>query len=249
MKKMDNNKLLTMCSSRVRPSNLVRMINTFNETKNQNTKLVVYVSNNDPKIDEYKNLEKYIQEYIEYGPYMCLVDVLNYFCVNKYPEYDFYHEIHDDHMYMTKDWDIKMIETINEKGDGWGACCANDNIDPIWAWRNPGASVISGNIIKALGYWFLPGLRTIMTDTYYIELMTSLNSIWHRPDIMIDHVCWHDSLRGFGARAPEDENTKNAYSEEELLRAQNIVQDWRINQKQKDINKILQCKELKGSDK
>lgn len=217
------------------------MIESFQRTKRGNTGLVVYVDEADSRIAEYKKLD--LQQYIEYGPFSYQAAIANYFSTEKYPGREFYQEIHDDHIFITEGWDVELMRTITEHG-GWGVCGANDTIQTNFSdpGRNPGAAMISGNIIQALGYWFLPCLRSFRIDNAFMEILLPLGLIYHREDIVIDHVCWHDGRRGFGARAPLDQISKWQYIDrEEQDRATQEIEYWRATGKANDMERLKQA--------
>jgi len=206
--------ILTMTSTKARPDKLVRMIRSFEQTSKADNKLVIYCSETDTKISEYRALPDDIQKYLEYGPHKYLVQVYNYFAIEKYPGLEFYKELHDDHICITDNWDNELMKTINEKGNGWGVAVPNDTIDPTFSSQNPGGFMMSGKLVRALGWVLLPSLTAISTDSTLRGILLPLGLMFPREDIVIDHVCWHDGKRGFGARVSQDESSKWSYSAE-----------------------------------
>ena len=225
--------VLTVCTTRGRPNDFVRMVRSFEGTIEGNTKLVAYVSDDDTKLEEYRSLPEDVRSYIEFGPKKYLVDVYNYFSTVRYPEIAFYQELHDDHICHTKGWDVKMMQTIIEKGKGWGVCCAND----LCPWTgNPGGYMISGNIIRVLGYWLLPTLRSFATDVFLRTIIHAVGIVHYLPDVIIEHRSWHAYALGvIKTPVPEDENTKWAYGAEETNRAGIELSKW---DSQADIAKL-----------
>jgi hypothetical protein len=115
-------KLLTICPSRNRPDKLARMLESFYATRSI-AEIVVYISDDDPQLEENKKVLKDIPHII--GPRRTLVKALNYIACELYPGIEYYQEINDDHVYHTKSWDEALIGVI-EAGNGWGISCGND---------------------------------------------------------------------------------------------------------------------------
>ena len=211
--------VLTMCSTKARPEKLVTMIRSFEQTSKADNKLVVYCSETDTKIAEYKALPDDIQKYIEYGPAKYLVQIYNDFATKQYPNIEFYKELHDDNVCITDAWDIELIKTINEVGHGWGVAVPDNTITDPLTCTNPGGFMMSGNIVRALGWVLLPTLTALCTDRTLELILEPLCLQYHRADIVIDHVCWHDGKRGFGARVVADEASIWSYSAEAIEQA------------------------------
>lgn len=224
--------VLSICPTRNRPTELLRMVDSFYKTKRLKTDLVFYISEDDPKLEEYKKFLKLNIFNYEIGPHKYLVQVINYFC-SKYPEYRYYQEVNDDHIYHTLGWDEILTSTIENFGKGWGMAFPNNTIN-----KNPSATMVSGNIVKTLGWFFIPELRHSSTDCSIATIGNGIKRLFYAEDAVIEHRCWHDTVHGIGVRAPEDDNVKFVYSkaEEEFGRDVCSKHDFGA-----DINKINQA--------
>ena len=231
-------KLLIMCSTRRRPHKLKIMLLSFFKTKSDFTRMVVYISEEDPKLEEYKKIIKRFKYNIEFiigKERNYLVTVLNYLSTELYPNFKYYGEVNDDHIYRTKDWDKRLIKEIVDKGNGWGIACGDNSISEDWnIWQHPGAFIMSGNIVRTLGYFTYPLLRHFWSDEYHKHLGLGINRLFYVPEVIIEHMCWHATPH----KAEEDDNTKEMYSNESKKYGIEMFNKWKKEQYESDINKL-----------
>ena len=105
--------------------------------------------------------------------------------IHENPDYDYYQELNDDHVYITPRWDEKLIDVIVTKGRGWGLACGDAKVTRTH--RHPSACIISANCIKALGHFVWPGFHTYMGDVYLRDLYESINRSFYCPEVIIQH--------------------------------------------------------------
>ena len=230
-------RLLTICPSRDRPELCKRMLESFDTTKTQSdTEIIVYVAEDDPQLGQYKELLKNRLHII--GVRRQLVKVLNHISCELYPDIPFYQEVNDDHIYRTQDWDRMLVRQIELQGNGWGISFGNDLMtnEPWHIVRHPSAAVISGNIVRTLGYFVLPELDHLFTDTYLRDIGEGINSYYRRIDIIIEHCHW------ISKKAEMDDNYKMVYSQESYIKARKIYYTWQKYQKSIDIDKLLKAR-------
>ena len=225
-------KLLTMCSSHQRPDRVQTMIQTFNETKNKETELVIYVSENDIKIDDYRKSLVGTKHII--GPYKTMVQVLNFLSCDCYPDMLYYQEVNDDHAYRTKDWDRKMMKAIDDK-KGWAVAYG-------WTQNLPTAIMMSGKLVKTLGFFLPPQFIHTYVDDFICELSNELNLLVHLPEVVIEHM--HP---GFG-KAVVDENYKWVYSMEQMTIGGQILNEWRSKYRANDIQRVRDAMEREKNE-
>ncbi len=220
-------RLLCICSSRTYPFRLRNMLKSYQETRTIGlSKMVVYIWDQDPKIEEYKKVIKefncpYIEFILDKPRFM--TQVLNY--VSKlYPDYDYYQNINDDHYYAVKEWDKKMLRPLDENG-GWGIayCKGKENK------HNPNAEIISGKIVRTLGYYFYPKYRQFGIEPFVISLGNE-TGFFLVPEV-IEHRCINI---GFGEK---DETWKFIYSPKESLHARKASEEWKLV-KEKEFEKL-----------
>jgi hypothetical protein len=215
------------------------MVESFGKTKSMNdTELMIYVDENDPKINKYRQLPKNIIDRITFGPHKWVSQVCNYFATEIVKNADYYIEINDDMVFTTPEWDKRLIQPII-KNNGWGVVMSNNQIDPCdERTKNVGQAMISGNIVRTLEYLFYPPLRHLGCDTVLWDWSHTAEILFYDPETIIDHFCWHDGLHGFGARAPEDDNSKFVYGNEEQNYWETVAKPNWLRDKSKHINKL-----------
>lgn len=209
------NKVLTICPSRNRPRRLTEMLDSFNKT-NSFSDILVYVSDDDPKIEEYKSLKAPIM----FGRRRTIVEVFNHI-FNVCPNYEFYSEINDDHVYHTDGWDSLLTSPIKDYGI---SCGGSEGL--------PSGIVISGNIPRALGYLVTPLLQHTYVDNYFETLGKELGRYYRVPEVFIEHKHW---LYG---KAEKDENYEWVTSQKTLDYGKEAFKQWELLHKKSDLEKI-----------
>lgn len=221
----DSTNLLVMCSSKNRPQKLKEMLKSFYFTKSDGTEIIIYVSQNDKELDNYLPIlanEKHI-----IGESKTMVQVLNYFSCDLFPNIKYYAEINDDHIYRTPNWDKKFIASAESKG-GWGWFSG-------YTQNLPTAVFVTGNIIRALGYFFPPQFIHTHVDDLLLDYK-EINLLFSLPTIIIEHM--HAS---FG-KSEVDENFKWVNSHQQMRHGAEALHYWRTHQKETDFKKILNIK-------
>jgi hypothetical protein len=171
-------KLLTICPSRGRPDRLKIMLESFYGSKKADNTMIVYVAEDDPKLEEYKKFKEVV-----IGPRLTIGKVFNKLS-SDLPDYDYYGEINDDHLYKTIGWDEAFIDEL-EFNSGWGIISGWDMLHPK-KFRMPSGIVMSGNIIKTLGYMVTPHIEHTYIDNYFMTIGRFVG-YYYRPDILIEH--------------------------------------------------------------
>lgn len=144
------------------------------------------------------------------------------------PHYDYYHVTNDDFLYQTKDWDKILIEEIESRG-GWGISYGND----LFNGRNlPVTSVISANIIRALGWLQLPGLQYLYGDMVWKFIGETMGFLYYRHDVIIEH----EHARNH--KADNDSVYEKTNSKEIYEADGKTFEEWRKHKAQSDIERI-----------
>jgi len=214
MKLPKDTKLLSICSTRGKPKLCAEMLKSFDETKSERTEIVLYVWEDDPKIEEYKKVLE--GRNVIYGEKRFMGEVLNYISTEVYPNVPYYQNINDDHYFVVKGWD-KMMTGVLDDNNGWGVsyCKGKGGI------HNPNAEVISGKIVRAIGYYVYPKYRQFGIEPYVISLGEACGFFY------IPEVIEHRSVNaGFGEK---DEIYKFIYSTEEITNSRNAHSEWLEN--------------------
>lgn len=180
------NRVLLTCPSRGRPELLKEMLESFRETHSPGTDLVIYLDNDDPRLNEYDN-----NNMVYIGQRMHVAQIHNHL-VNAHPGYDFYMPVNDDITFKTKGWDRILSDTINNKGNGWGIAYGDDSTGnassnkfnlPI-----PSFGMISSNIIKTLGHMYPLELKMMFGDTFLLDLGRAIGKLFYCPEVILKHT-------------------------------------------------------------
>jgi hypothetical protein len=207
------------------------MLRSFDETKSEGTEIIVYISNDDPKLEEYKKILQGRNLIIDKRRY--IVEVFNYISCELHPNIKYYGEVNDDHIYRTKGWDKVLIESIEKKGGGWGVACGQDLINNDWyKHRHPSACVISGNMVRTLGHFVLPTLRHMCTDNYLRDISEGINRLFFCPEVIVEHC------HKINGRAGNDENYDWVYSKEQQDYGYAVYRKWVTDEKNIYLQKL-----------
>lgn len=229
----DGTRLLVICSTRSKPKLVMEMLKSFDETKSEGTEIVLYVWKDDPDAAEYQiNLKG---RNVIYGEKRFMGDVLNYISTEVYPDVPYYQNINDDHYYAVKGWDNMMVGVIDDN-NGWGIsyCKGKGGL------HNPNAEIISGKIVRAIGYYVYPKYRQFGLESYVISLGEACGFFY------IPEVIEHRSINaGFG---PKDDIYKFIYSPEEMTNAGNAYSEW-LEHKDEAFEKIRIAIKKEGKKK
>ncbi len=205
-------RLLSICSARQRPDLIMEMLKSFDETKSEISEMVIYIWNEDPKIKEYKKNLK--GRNVIYGKARFMTEVMNYISTEVYPDVDYYQMINDDHYYLVKDWDKLMISPI-EENNGWGISYCKG----IDGRAYPNAEVVSGKIVRTLGYYIFPMFKQWGCEPYFKQLGEAMEAFYYIEGNIIDHrsVNWGyfeaDTVYDFIYSEAERTNGYNAVKE------------------------------------
>jgi len=234
-----NNKLLTICTTRIRPHRITEMLESFDRTKSI-ADMVIYVADDDPCLEEYKKVLEG-RNYI-IGVRRHLVGAENYISAYLYPDYQYYQGINDDHVYHTPQWDEILINDIEIKGKRWGVACGRDLMhDEDWdKGKLPSAPVVSGNIVRTLGYLNWPELQHVYSDDYLRDIAQGINCFFRNDNVIIEHK---HCLNG---KAPWDDNYRWVTGEEQLAYGKKIYEDWVKYHKDDTVKRLLNA--IRGSN-
>lgn len=115
--------------------------------------------------------------------------------------------IGDDQVVKTEAWDRKLMSHLT----GWNVVTCNDNWifnAPTKFWGNgrfAGSPIFSGDLVRALGWIFLPETHQIFLDDTWEEL-GHLTGCWTRvADVLVEHNHFENG------RAPRDETYAKGY--------------------------------------
>lgn len=116
-----------------------------------------------------------------------------------YPDESRYTIMGDDEIPRTERWDSELSETAGPVGIAYPA-------DLIWHGKRITQPVVGGDLLRAIGWWTLPGLTHLYVDTVFEHLGRALGCARYRPDIIVEHL--HFSV----GKSPYDETYRRVDS-------------------------------------
>jgi len=214
---------LTVCPSRIRPERIQEMLASYDNTKSSWNDIVVYVADDDPRLEDYK--KTLVGRNLIIGKRRTYVEVNNYIMCEAYPDYPYYSEINDDHIYHTPEWDRILIDEIDRRG-GWGFACGNTG-------GLPSGMVTSANIIKSLGFYITPLLKQAYSDDFHKELGEACGMFYRVSNVNIEHKHYVFN------KAKADENYLHVTGKEHMEESLEKFNFWKTNYKQEEVKRIL----------
>lgn len=196
---------------------------SFRRTASEGTDLVICVDDDDPQLDKYKELLKNFKLVI--GSRATTTEIINR---NIDLQYKFLSVTNDDFFYKTNLWDQELIKAITSTGKH-GIAYGNDLCAGI---HIPTTSVISREIIEALGWIQLPGLKHLFGDNVWYHIGKHTKCLNYRKEVFIEH------RHVFARKMQEDETFKFTNSKEMYEHDERVFLDWITNQSKIDIEKV-----------
>jgi hypothetical protein len=219
--------LLVIVPSRGRPRSVARLLDAVRETRRIGTHVHVAVDEDDERLPEYEAVadEAGTEVTLEIGPRKGLCDWTNEVAVRWVPEFPFLASLGDDHVPRTPGWDAALVGAIRDMG-GTGLSYPWDGTRE----DVPEAVVMSSDIVTALGWMCLPGLRHWYCDDTWAALGRGAGCIRHLRAVAVDHVRGRTDATAVG-------NGKSLDADRETFWA------WRRGQAAEDIKTILALRE------
>ena len=158
---------------------------------------VVYV---DETVDMYRNLRLPKNWRIHFEPKWGSLQASMSWCYREYPDASQYGWLADDVRPRTPGWD-RLLE--HEAGD-WCLSYARD----LWLSEKDytrleledGANLSSGlcwggNLVRAVGWWALPGVRQAFIDVAWCRIVQPLRLARYVPDVVVEHLNYRTGKR------------------------------------------------------
>jgi hypothetical protein len=220
-------KILVICPSRGRPAQCREMVDSFLATSKMSS-LRLCLDNDDPQLDQYRegirgrvsytiSIQNTITNLIN-DNWKYSADCFKWFCVTN-----------DDFVYRSEGWDEKLIASLKAYGGGTGIVYGNDLLQGV---HMPTTSIVSRDIVEALGWLQMPRLIHLFGDNVWKHLGQRAECLYYRPDVIIEHKHF------YGGKAVEDEIYKrtNARSMYDADKA-NFIK-WLYAESPGDIEKV-----------
>lgn len=174
--------------SRGRPQNAARLLMAFQATCLTETALTFCVDDDDPTLDEYKDIvtsARHVNTGVTVGARIKMGPTLDKNAVKvarAYPN-DIIGFMGDDHLPLTPGWDATLQADLDAMKVGiW---YGNDTIQGP---NIPTAVAMTANIINEIGYMVLPDLIHMYIDNFWKVLGDGAQVLRYRHDTIIEHV-------------------------------------------------------------
>lgn len=182
--------MAVLVPSRGRPKNVARLIREWDLRQDYDTKLVIAVDSDDPRLPEYEALELDGAQLVV-GGRRRLGGTLNALAPllaglpwgDWLPSvaYDIVGFMGDDHVPRTPAWDHQVRAAMVPGGVVYG----NDLIQGA---ALPTAVFMDSRIIRTLGWFVVPGMTHLFMDNLWKTLGEQLGTLRYLPDVIIEHV-------------------------------------------------------------
>lgn len=170
--------------SRGRPQNIDALIDSWGCTwtgDNTTANLLVAVDNDDPTLDEYRRIDLPSWAKMVEAPRLRLGGTLNFLTPHLAAMFDVVGFMGDDHRPRTAGWDFDIERYMVPNGVVYG----NDLIQGA---NLPTAVFMDSRIVRALGWFVIPGMVHLFMDNLWKTLGEQLGTLRYLPDVVIEHV-------------------------------------------------------------
>ena len=128
---------------------------------------------------------------------------------------------------ILENWDRILIDKLEEKK---GGIAYGD--DGYCGENLPTTSIISGEIIQALGWVHMPTLNYLCNDMVWRDIGHKLNCLYYVPEVKIEH------MHPLAGKAEKDDTFRRTNSSESYTRDNKAFRVWKSLQMKNDIKKI-----------
>jgi glycosyltransferase involved in cell wall biosynthesis len=178
-------KMCVVVPSRGRPENADRLAKAFIDT-NADADLYIVVDNDDPKWNEYAKNESYTMLPADNKTGGCAASLntgaVLLLDITKFPLYDYFVFMGDDHLPRTQGWDKALVEAIGlDQGIAYGD-------DLLQGANLPTAFAMSRNLVAELQGMTFPGCVHLFFDNFVKQLGIDLDCLKYLPDVIIEHI-------------------------------------------------------------
>jgi len=151
---------------------------------------LVYV---DGTVNEYENIRLPANWVMHREPEWGSIAASMRYCLQQYPDASQYGWLADDNIPKTPRWD----KTLEAGARDWYISCARDLWISETGWRHPtGGSCFTsglcwgGKLIRAVGWWSLPGVRQGGIDGAWNDLAGLCGLTRYTPRVVVEHLTW-----------------------------------------------------------
>jgi hypothetical protein len=171
--------------SRGRPENAERLAQAFKDTGAE-ADLYIVIDNDDPKWNEYAKSENYKKLPADNKTGGCAKSLntgaVLLLDITKYPLYDYFVFMGDDHLPRTPGWDKAFIQAL---GTNTGIVYGDDLLQGA---NLPTAYGMSRDLVNELRGMTFPGCIHLFFDNFVKQLGVDLEYLKYLPDVIIEHI-------------------------------------------------------------
>ncbi len=214
---------LVICPSRGRIEKCERMIASFKKNR-YSAEMIIRVDINDTCFEKYMEFDCPVIGVIP-GEQESITQMINDCVSGNEMDYDFFSVVNDDFIYQTKNWDLILGCATRTNGIAYG----NDGIQGE---RMPTTSVISANLVHAVGWLQMPDLIGLYGDNVWKDIGQALGCLYYVPEVEITH------MHPLQYREEKDDTFKNTNSQERYRADYATYLKWKKNDFPALIDKI-----------
>jgi glycosyltransferase involved in cell wall biosynthesis len=178
-------KMCVVVPSRGRPENADRLAKAFIDT-NTEADLYFIVDNDDPRWVEYTNHDRYKVLPADNKTGGCAASLntgaVYLLDITKFPFYDYFVFMGDDHLPRTQSWDKAFMEAL---GHNTGIVYGDDLLQGA---NLPTAFGMSRDLVDELRGMTFPGCIHLFFDNFVKQLGLDLDYLKFLPDVIIEHL-------------------------------------------------------------
>jgi glycosyltransferase involved in cell wall biosynthesis len=178
-------KMCVVVPSRGRPENAERLAQAFKDT-NTEADLYIVIDNDDPKWNEYAKSENYKKLPADNKTGGCAKSLntgaVYLLDITKFPLYDCFVFMGDDHIPRTQGWDKAFIQAL---GQNTGIVYGDDLLQGA---NLPTAFGMSRDLVNELRGMTFPGCVHLFFDNFVKQLGLDLEYLKYLPDVIIEHL-------------------------------------------------------------
>jgi len=178
-------KMCVVVPSRGRPENAERLAQAFKDTGAE-ADLYIVIDNDDPKWNEYAKSENYKKLPADNKTGGCAKSLntgaVLLLDITKYPLYDYFVFMGDDHLPRTPGWDKAFIQAL---GTNTGIVYGDDLLQGA---NLPTAYGMSRDLVNELRGMTFPGCVHLFFDNFVKQLGLDLEYLKYLPDVIIEHM-------------------------------------------------------------
>ena len=178
-------KMCVVVPSRGRPENAERLAQAFKDTGAE-ADLYIVIDNDDPKWNEYAKSENYKKLPADNKTGGCAKSLntgaVLLLDITKYPLYDYFVFMGDDHIPRTPGWDKAFIQAL---GTNTGIVYGDDLLQGA---NLPTAYGMTRDLVNELRGMTFPGCVHLFFDNFVKQLGLDLEYLKYLPDVIIEHM-------------------------------------------------------------